>query len=80
MSANTRATDERDSKEVSRTERFVEKDDGVYIKTREGLKGPYPDLATALTGLLGLAGECGLSQYQTRMLYQSVCDKALEAC
>ncbi|MCW8878630.1 MAG: hypothetical protein OQK04_02680 [Kangiellaceae bacterium] len=80
MSANLRASDEKEPMEVIRTERFVEKDDGVYIKTREGLKGPYPDLASALTGLLSLAGECGLSQYQTRLLYQSVCEKALETC
>ncbi len=79
MDKQCRVDDEKNSLEHIRSDRFIEKDDGFYIKTREGVDGPYPNLAAALNGLMNFALQSGMSRYQTRMLYESVCEKALSS-
>lgn len=79
MSYQARMEDEKTDLQHIRSDRFIEEEDGIYIKTREGVDGPHANLAAALTGLMSLAEKSGLPRYQTRKLYESVCEKALEA-
>ncbi len=76
----TRRDDERSITAFLRGERFVLMDDGYYVKTREGIQGPFADLAAALTGLMSKMKDTKIPRYQMRLLYQSVCEKALESC
>ena len=79
MNKQRRVSDDNDIPDRMRSDRFIEKDDGFYIKTREGIDGPYPNLAAALNGLMNFAQQSGMSRYQTRLLYESVCEKALSS-
>jgi len=79
MDYQSRMEDESIEKKFSRSDRFVEGNDGFYIKTREGLDGPHPSLAAALTGLMSFAQSKGMSKFQTRKLYESICEKALSS-
>lgn len=79
MSYQSRMEDEGKAKEFSRSDRFIEKNDGIYIRTREGVDGPHTDLAAALNGLMSFAADKGMSRYQTRKLYESICEKALSS-
>ncbi|WP_196137630.1 hypothetical protein [Aliikangiella sp. G2MR2-5] len=80
MTSQNRAADESSYVEHARSERFYEIRGSVYVKCREGELGPFQDLAAALNGLLEMAKKSGISHYQQRLLYQSVCEKALSAC
>lgn len=75
-----RAEDSSDIKGFERSDRFVETESGYYFRTREGIEGPYVDLAAALNGLMQCAQKNGMTRYQMRQLYESICEKALSSC
>jgi hypothetical protein len=78
---NRRRTDD-GSTEINyqRVDRFIDSENGYYLKTREGTQGPFIDLASALNGLIKTAEQNKTPQYQMRELYQSICEKALSSC
>lgn len=80
MEFERRAEDSISKQSFERSDRFIEGENGYYFRTREGVEGPYEDLAAALNGLMECAQKNGMSQYQIRQLYQSICEKALESC
>ena len=80
MDKQYRVSDAQSNPDYGRSDRFLEKADGVYLKTREGMDGPFSDMAIALNALLKIAEKENLSQFQTRQLYESICLKALDVC
>lgn len=80
MTIQRRAGDDVTKVAYAQAERFVDKENGYYVQTREGLQGPFSDLAAALNGLISNTGNMGIPNYQKQKLYKSVCEKAVTIC